>query len=168
MAVFAHARPVRRRLLAILGAAAASLAVAATVAIGAVQTSASNAPTAKADGVDAVGIECTSDLGFVDMPGLTTTFTTRGSAPKPVIVLFQSEWVGIQGEPLMRLTIDGVQQSPGEVRAADVGSAAQTHGFNFVSSPLAPGTHTATMQFRSETAARRVCVGDRSLIVLHK
>jgi hypothetical protein len=43
----------------------------------------------------------------------------------------------------------------------------ETHGFNFVSDPLAPGTHTATIQWR-DNGLGPFCATERSLIVLHK
>lgn len=53
-------------------------------------------------------------------------------------------------------------------RQPDAPTMVESHGFNFVSDPVAAGTtHTATIQWSGQNA-RSGCVSDRSLIVLHK
>jgi hypothetical protein len=133
----------------------------------------SNVATGKADAVDATAMACTSSGSFTNMPAMSETFSFGGTASRPVLVLFQAEWfsftegarVGIQ------LTIDGVAQSGPAFVVVDHRPSGElheneTHGFNFISDPLAPGMHTATIQWA--TAPGTACVFNRSLIVLHK
>lgn len=141
----------------------------------AVLTTASNIPTGKADAVDAVNGICTVSPNFNDMPGMSETFSFGGTASRRVIVLFQSHWnLGAENSSVsIRLTIDGVVQSgpgngfiinsqPADAQQRTVG----TRGFNFISNPLAPGTHTAKIQWR-DNGVGPGCAAARSLIVLH-
>jgi hypothetical protein len=145
----------------------------------AVAKTVSNIATGRADAVDASTAlsQCTSSASFTAMPQMSETFSFGGNASRPVLVLFHGEWVGFAEGAFVtvRLTIDGVVQSgPGAAgdlvlafRPAGEPFQSGTHGFNFVSEPLAPGTHTATIQWQS-AGGGQVCVDERSLIVLHK
>jgi hypothetical protein len=133
-------------------------------------TSVSNVATGKADAVDAVDSNCIASFEFTDMPGMSETFSFGGTARRPVLVLFQGEWsTPTAGSTAnIRLMIDGVVHSGItnavlDHRAGGAPNEIETHGFNFVSDPLAPGTHTATIQWAGGS-----CVRNRSLIVLHK
>ena len=139
-----------------------------------VAKSLSNVPTAKADAVDASDFPCTVSPQFNDMPGMSETFTQGGTLAKPVIVLSQGEFFGLAegAEARIRLTIDGVVPSgPLEIvvknRPTGDQSTIGAHGFNFISDPLAPGTHTARIRSR-DNGGGPGCVNDRSLIILHK
>ncbi len=140
----------------------------------AVSKSVSNVPTAKADALDATNTICTVSPNFNDMPGTSKKFSLGGSQSRPVIVLFQGEWFSnTEGSAaFIQLAIDGkVQSGPSSVVVAHrpFGEPQQTesHGFNFVSDPLVPGTHTATIQW-ADNGQGPYCVRVRSLIVLHK
>jgi hypothetical protein len=133
----------------------------------AVARSVSNVPTGKADAVDSTSEPCTSSISYTDMPDMSETFTLGGTASRPVIVLFQAAWQnndpnGIAG---IQLLIDGIIQPAGAISLQP--AIVETDGFNFISATLAPGTHTAKMQWRSANQ-RSICVLDRSLIILHK
>ena len=140
-----------------------------------VSKSISNVPTGKAEGVDATGQVCTvTGTGFTDMPAVGKLFTQGGTVAKPVIVLFQGELSNFaQGATVfIRLVIDGaVQSGPSLVGVAQRPSANpfgfETHGYNFVSDPVTPGTHFLAIQWRDNTFGSG-CVGNRSLIVFHK
>jgi hypothetical protein len=132
-----------------------------------------NLATGRADAADATASTCTSSGSFADMPGMSKTFTQAGTTSRPVLALFQGEWfsftegarVGIQ------LTIDGVAQSGPSFVIVDHRPNGElheneTHGFNFISDPMAPGTHKATIQWATQLGT--ACVFNRSLIVLHK
>jgi hypothetical protein len=181
MSQFVHrAWPVRLALLAGI-----ALAASALFAIGrasadeggpgrgeAVSTSVSNVATGRADAVDATDLQCTTSTSFTDLPGMSETFSFGGNHSRPVIVLFQGTWVSAaQAEAFIWLTIDGVvQPSPGWTILAhedDASADFETNGFNFISAPLAPGTHTATIQWYSGNG-NQVCVVGRSMVVLHK
>jgi hypothetical protein len=74
--------------------------------------------------------------------------------------------VNAPAQGLIRLSIEGIPQ-PEEVAATTAFEAvANTHGYNFVTDPLAPGLHVARIQW--EVSGGRFCIRDRSLIVLHK
>jgi hypothetical protein len=141
-----------------------------------VSSTVSNVATGKADAVDELAGACTCAPYFHDMPFMTKTFKLGGTASRPVIVLFQSELsTGTPGSRVeTRLTIDGVvQPGPGAtVILSTLPSDAltgfvETHGFNFISNPLAPGTHTATIQWR-DSGEGPWYASRRSLIILHK
>jgi hypothetical protein len=126
----------------------------------------------KADAVQTDIAACNDQFGFVNMPEMLVSFKIAGSAPRAVIVLFAGEWFAFTGEPptqaRIRLSIDGIAQ-PEEVAVAKrleepIDDA--THGFNFATSALAPGLHVARIQW--EVSGGQFCIGDRSLIVMHK
>jgi hypothetical protein len=132
----------------------------------------------KFDGADNNNSVCTGSLTFKNIPSMAVTFTQGSGAADEVAVLFQGagwfveqlNFVGI------RLTIDGaVQPGPGAgndtfIYGADPSTTASgttSHGFNFQSEALAAGSHTARIQWRSFDGSE-ICVGPRSLLVLHK
>jgi hypothetical protein len=129
----------------------------------------------KFDGVAATDSQCTTSTSFADIPGTAQAFTISGTASTQVVAMFQSEWFN-QARALLRLTIDNVVQSgPGDSSApfaANSGNDAgavidQTNGFNFISDSVAPGAHTARIQWASVSGGQ-ICVDERTLIVLHK
>jgi hypothetical protein len=101
------------------------------------------------DGVDATDNPCTTSTTFVDMPGMTKTFNQGAS--DQVIVMFTGEWIPSTGRALIRLVVDGVvQPGPGDAASAFVpheGTVAGTNGFNFLTTALAAGGHTAKIQW---------------------
>jgi hypothetical protein len=146
----------------------------AIVRPGAVSKTVANVPTGKTDAVDLTDIPCTVSPSYTDMPGTAVTFKVGGTAPRPVIVLMQGQWFlpndGVTVR--IRLLIDNVVQSgPTDVliaeRPAGVALESGTHGFNFVSNALAPGPHTAKIQWH-DNGVNFGCVTNRSLIVMHK
>jgi hypothetical protein len=137
-------------------------------------SSVSDVATAKADGVDASDFACTCAPYFVDMAGMTKIFKLGGRISRPVIVLFQSKFFTDTENNIafIRLTIDGVpQQYPGGIpvdhRPTGGPRVVGTHGFNFISYPLTPGTHTATIQWH-DSGVGPYYAEQRSLIILHK
>jgi hypothetical protein len=90
-----------------------------------------------------------------------------------VVVMFQGTFVlndsAGAGSPadsaLIQLKVDGVVQdgAPAIVYANHGG----THGFNFVTRVLTPGNHTARIQWRTDLGGS-MCVGARSLVILHR
>jgi hypothetical protein len=130
-----------------------------------------SAPINKFDGVDEIVNKCTTSASFVTMPQMTRTFTVGGSANGAVVAMFDGSLDldtsgGTFDTGFLRLTIDGVQQSPGVVPAIGAGERG-THGFNWQSRALAPGSHTARVQWRTDLGGN-FCVDARSLIILHK
>lgn len=179
-----RARPVRLAALAGIALAAfalvwigrASADEGALSSPDAASTSVSNVATGRADAVDAAAGTCTNSTDFVDMPGMSETFSFGGNAPRPVLVLFQGSFAGdADSAARIRLLIDGVVQPPPgdgvDVHEEDASVDIATNGFNFISAPLAPGTHTATIQWLAAGVTDPLpmtCVAGRSLIVLHR
>lgn len=108
---------------------------------------------------------------FSNMPGMTRTFTIGGSTSEEVVVTFQASWSGsaIQFDTaFVRLTIDGAVQPTNNAVPIFAGAdGTYTHGFTWISGPLAPGGHTARVQWRTDLGSS-FCVDDRTLVVLHK
>lgn len=148
--------------LTLIGLVAAATAVAAVFR---------SAPISKFDGVDEIVEACTTTQTFTTIPQMTRTFTLGGSVNDEAVVMFQGSLSldtsgGAFDTGFIRLTVDGVQQSPGEVPAIGAGDRG-THGFNWQSKPLTPGSHTARVQWRTDLGGS-FCADARSLIVLHK
>jgi hypothetical protein len=142
--------------------------VATVAAVAAVSRS---APISKFDGVDEIVEACTTTKTFTTIPQMTRTFTLGGSVRDEAIAMFQGSLSldtsgGTFDTGFIRLTIDGVQQSPGVVPAIGAGERG-THGFNWQTGPLSPGSHTARVQWRTDLGGS-FCADARSLIVLHK
>lgn len=157
------------------GALAVIVAVSMVDVALAIPNTVSNVPTGRADAVDTNNLACSVAPFFVDMPNMSKSFSFGGTASQRVIALFEGQWGAFtEGSGAsVRLLIDRVAQS-GQGNGIRVDSrpsgepfTTETHGFNFVSDLLAPGTHTATLQGR-DNGAGPVCVSFRSLIVLHR
>jgi len=131
----------------------------------------SNIPIGKADAVDSGSEPCTAASFYNDMPDMSKTFRLGGTASRPVIVLFQAQWIVISDTAVIRLTIDGVAQSEEIIvesrPSGEPFSDTESHGYNFVTDALTPGMHTATIQWR-DGGGGPACIDDRSMIILHK
>jgi hypothetical protein len=130
----------------------------------------SNVPIPKADAaVSTFFASCSCSPTMHEMEGMSKTFRLGGTVSRGVIVMFQGEFF----EPtrgahaLLRLVIDGVPQNGGEEVNIVTDVHQSTHGFQWVSEPLAPGTHTAVIEWRDGGDAP-VYVAPRSMIILHK
>lgn len=128
-------------------------------------------------------IQCrtSSDNTVADMPGTSLAFTREATDTASIVVSFVANWPnptggGTASGAFIFLEIDGqrrdvtstnggVLASPGQ--STTVGSG--THGFNFVTEPIAPGPHTATMRWADNvlSGTGTICVAERSLVVLH-
>jgi len=140
----------------------------------AISKSVSGVPIAKFDAIDASDTICTVSPSFTTMPGMAKTFTQGATSNKQVIVQFEAEWFpsAIGSAAFIQLAIDGIVQSgPSSVVAAYTPFGAipetETHGFNFISDALTPGTHTATIQW-ADNGQGPYCARVRSMIILHK
>lgn len=140
----------------------------------AVSKTISGLPIGKADGIDAIDTVCTVSPNFNTMPGMSKTFTLGTTSNKPVVVLFEGEWFsGADGSAaFIQLAIDGrVQSGPSSVVVAHQPFGeipeTETHGFNFISDALTPGSHTAVIQW-ADNGQGPYCVRVRSMLILHK
>lgn len=116
----------------------------------------------------------TTSTTFTDMPGMTVTFAIPVGG-ESVVIMFSGEFpTDLPFTPcdtganfaFVQLVIDGVIHSGPDgvgLHSADYSS----NGFNFISGPLAAGTHTAKIQWRT-TAPFAGCALNRSMIILHR
>jgi len=131
-----------------------------------------SAPISKFSGIDDVVFACTTSTTFVNIPGLSRSFTLGAGAAEEVVAMLQGSFsLNRQGSDtaFVRLLIDNVVQGPGDqvpIKGID-DSGGSTHGFNWQSKVLSPGTHTVRVQWRTDLGSN-LCVDARSLIVLHK
>jgi hypothetical protein len=127
-----------------------------------------SAPINRFDGIDEIVEACTTGTTFANMPQMARSFSVGGSVSNEVVAMFQGS-LSLTGDPFdtgyIRLTIDGVGQTPGVVPAIGVDERG-THGFNWQSAPLSPGRHRARVQWRTDLGGT-LCVDARSLIILH-
>ena len=124
---------------------------------------------------NATDTQCTTSTSYVDMPGMSVTFTIGGTARQTVLALFQGEWFN-NDRALARIVVNGfVVPGPGDHLspvALDSGNDAassidETNGFNFITNPLKPGVKTLKLQWAS-VGGKQICVDERSLVVLRK
>ena len=114
--------------------------------------------------------QCSITTAFTTIPGMVQTFVLGGTENDEVVVTFQASWSGVAQQfdtAFVRLTIDGVEQPTNvSVPIFGGGNGSFTHGFNWISKALTPGSHTARIQWRTDLGSF-LCVDDRSLVVLH-
>lgn len=150
-----------------LGACVAT-ALLPAAALEAAPVSRSGAIT-KFDGVDEIVQACTSTTSFANVPQMSRTFTISGAASSVVITFSGS--ASLSGQQFdtgfLRLMVDNAQQSPGEVPFVAVGEGSDANAFTWQSKPLAVGTHTARVQWRTDLGSS-FCLDARSLVVLHR
>jgi hypothetical protein len=146
--------------VALLGVIAGAVAQAAVSGSG---------PINRFDGRDEIVEACTNRKNYGTVPKMVRTFTVTGSTDRAVVVMFEGSLSLGEEEAFdtgfLRLTIDDVEQSPGEVPAIAPGGRG-THGFNWQTEPLSPGSHTARVQWRTDLG-NTFCADARSIIVLH-
>ena len=149
--------------VAMLGVAVGVAAEAATLR---------SAPISRFDSADTTISVCTNTTTFVNLPDMARTFSIGGSVNEEAVVMVQGTFAlndSSVGSPsdsgVIQLTVDGVAQiaAPAIVYANHGG----THGFNFITGALRPGNHTARIQWRTDLGGS-MCVGARTLVVLHK
>lgn len=128
----------------------------------------SGAPGTRYDGAQATDYKETTSSSYEDMPNMSVSFSTTAHSPAVILVSASSPSLRFAGcGYFMRLLVDGAVQS-GEVPV--LLSDRDSRSFNFVSQPLTPGSHTATIQWRIEMPyfASTGCVQARSLAVMHQ
>ncbi len=121
---------------------------------------------------------CTSSSAFTDMPGAMVTFRQNGNGR--AVVLFQARWFSdtqnVPARVRIRPAVDSIPEdanigmwtlqggrfliNPNQINGSS--------GMNFITDPLTPGPHLATIQWRSQIAGQQICVGRISMIVLHR
>jgi hypothetical protein len=117
---------------------------------------------------------CTTSSTFQTLFDGELTFHTTGFH-KRALIFFQSAWSKESGlgnpEVELMALIDGDPVDIGseeEVDAAGITPLVQeeeTHGFNWISEELHPGTHTVEIQFAETNSTLDACAEERSIIV---
>jgi hypothetical protein len=161
-----HASHWKTRLTVYAGVAVLGLATTVAVAYAA---TGHKSPITKFTGVDEVVEGCTNSTSYTNMPNMKRSFILDGSDNSEAVVMFSGSLsLGDEGGSFdtgfIRLTVDGSEQTPGEVPAIGVNDRG-AHAFNFQTASLAPGTHTARIQWRTDLGSS-FCVDARSLTVL--
>jgi hypothetical protein len=152
-----------------VGLAAALVVVLVTIGVAVGAATNRGAPITRFDGVDEIRESCTSTTTFANVPQMAKTFNVSGGAASVAVMFSGAFSLGnaIQFDTgFLRLTIDGVEQTPGEVPAVPPNSRG-TRSFNWQSAPLAAGSHTARVQWRTDQG-NQFCVDARSLLILHR
>ena len=111
----------------------------------------------------------TTSTRFVDLPGMSVTFTIPGSVASCLKVDLSAVTYALSGELIsMRVLLDGTEIRPGRVQWSgnDSGWAA-AHAFNFYAFGVPPGVHTVKAQANSYSGSI-VWVHWRSMGVQHK
>ncbi len=124
----------------------------------------------KFDGVDEIVEACTNSTTFVNMPGMSRTFTQGGTGSDEVVVQFQAAASMFGSEPFdtgfVRLQVGSTEQTPGTVPFIAVNSQG-ARGFTWQTAPVAAGSRTIRVQWRTDLGSS-FCVDARSLVILHK
>ena len=150
----------RKWMIVLLGLVLAGL-IATAVAVAAINRSGKVTNFA---GRDEIVEACTSTTSFQTIPGMTRTFT-QGTGGGAGVIQFSGA-LSLSGNQFdtgfLRLTIDGVQQGPGVVPAIGANERG-AHAFNW-QAPLAAGSHTARIQWRTDLGGT-LCADARSIII---
>ena len=159
---------------------AVRLAIAAALTALSLDTAAAgvnrSGSVAKFDGVDGIAYSCTTSQTFTNMPDMTRTFSLPAGGTASVVVMFNAA-LNLSSSAFdtgfVRLTIDNQVVGPGDqvpVIGAETGSPESEedgHGFTWQTKPLAAGSHTARISWRTDGGSS-LCVDARSMIILHK
>ena len=127
----------------------------------------SGSPGTRYDATQATNYVSTESQSHTLMPNMTVGFVTSSQAP--AVVTISSSPGGahdLNCGYVMRLKVDGIMESV-EIPVLLVGPDARS--FSFVTSQLAPGSHTANIEWRAEsTIGPTGCTEVRSMVVMHQ
>lgn len=91
---------------------------------------------------------------LVDVPGGAVTFSLPGGPPRRVLVSFEARWGGgsstsYGSTALTGLAVDGVLQTPPSIAVfrTTPDPRIETHGWQWITTPLSPGSHTAQLRW---------------------
>jgi hypothetical protein len=126
----------------------------------------SNVKINKFDAIDGGGGAC-AGFSWSDVPGASKTFNLSGTATRPVLATVSLQVsTAVGGE--VRLLVDGGQQGVGSLLRADLDGASSHNeiiSYTFLTLALAPGSHTAKIQFR--IPAGSFCADHWTMAILH-
>jgi len=127
----------------------------------------SGSPGTRYDSTQSTNYVSTESYTYASIPNMSIPFTTSNQAPAIVTVSFSPNAIrNLNCAHIMRATIDGVSMSPEvPVVLADIDSKS----FTFVTDSLAPGSHTAIVEWKVAAGFSALgCTEVRSLVVLHQ
>ncbi len=114
----------------------------------------------------------TTSSEWTEITETRVTFQTTAVHDR-VLIMFQGSWErsgdGTSPEADTRAVIDGTVVNVGgdsDVETSQVEETDDTHGFNWISEELHPGTHQAWIEFQETASTESACVDERSTIVL--
>jgi hypothetical protein len=130
---------------------------------------------------DDVQCRTSSDNSVAAMPGTSVAFTRAGNDTAAVVVAFVGNWTnpsggGTANGAFIFLEIDGQRREITSTNGGVLASEGQsttvgngTRGFNFVTDPIAPGNHIASILWADNllNGTGTICVAERSLVVFH-
>lgn len=121
-----------------------------------------------------------SDNSVADMPATFKSFVQGGDSPQSIVVTFVGSWPkpssGTQVGAFIFLEIDNnrvdLTSTNGGVLVHEGTSSSVsngTHGFTFVTDPIAPGSHVAKIRWADNvlSGTGTICVQERSLVIHH-
>jgi hypothetical protein len=125
------------------------------------------------------------DPRLADIPNTSLTFHQGGTKARPVLVTFVAEWPIPTGSDLPQGSqsagavvfleidnqrVDVVSNGGVLVHDGNADFSNGTHGFTFVTEPIAPGDHEAHMLWSNNflNGTGTVCIFERSLVVQHR
>jgi hypothetical protein len=107
---------------------------------------------------------------WTDLPDATLTFTVGGTTSAPVLVDLSVQVKDYLPAGAIRLLIDSSPDGAGPLRWDPLGNFQehQPHSYTFLTAALAPGTHTATIQYmKKKPQPYYFCVIHWTLAILH-
>jgi hypothetical protein len=130
---------------------------------------------------DDVQCRTSSDNSVAAMPGTSVAFTRAATDTAAVVVAFVGNWTnpsggGTANGAFIFLEIDGQRREITSTNGGVLASEGQsttvgngTRGFNFVTDPIAPGNHIASILWADNllNGTGTICVAERSLVVFH-
>lgn len=120
----------------------------------------------KFQGVDEIIEVCTIKKTFVPIPKMNTTFNVSNNGSSGLVTFSASASLGPEDfdTGFVRLMIDNVVQSPGEVPFIGNNESGESNAFTWQTRVLSKGSHTARIEWRTDLNSS-FCVTARSLIV---
>ena len=111
---------------------------------------------------------CVASSVFTAIPEMTKSFTQGGILANEILVTLSGEFVQTNNpSPRVRLLIDGIVQ-PGSMlfnRNPETVLGEENVTMNFISNPVGPGAHTATLEWGENPTG---CFNSRSMIIHHR
>jgi hypothetical protein len=140
------------------------------------------APVSKITAAVADDLVCrtSDDNSVADIPGTFKSFVQGGDSPQSIVVTFVGSWAKpTSGNPAGAFIFLEINNNRVDVTSTNGGVLVHegtatsvsngTHGFTFVTEPIAPGEHVAKMRWADNVlnGSGTICVFERSLVIHH-